>query len=108
MTMLGWSYRAGGAFGRQSIQMTEARKGRRYADRAIKASEFKAKCLAIMDEVHHRRTEVVITTRGKAIVRVVPADAPFESPIGFMQGTVVEEGDMVSPDHDAWMLTDES
>jgi antitoxin (DNA-binding transcriptional repressor) of toxin-antitoxin stability system len=63
---------------------------------------------AVMDEVHERGSEVVVTKRGKAIVRVVPAEAPSESPIGFMRGTVVDQGDIVSPDPDSWALSDEA
>ena len=42
------------------------------SDRAIKASEFKAKCLAIMDEVAATGTEVLITKHGKEICKLVP------------------------------------
>ena len=37
--------------------------------RIIKASEFKAKCLAILDEVERTRQPVVITKRGKPCSR---------------------------------------
>jgi prevent-host-death family protein len=44
--------------------------------RSIAASEFKAKCLALLDEVAETKEELVVTKRGKAVARVVPAEAP--------------------------------
>ena len=41
-------------------------------NREIKASEFKAKCLALIDEVSQTGESVVITKRGKRLVRVIP------------------------------------
>jgi prevent-host-death family protein len=35
--------------------------------RMIKASEFKAKCLAVLDEVERTRRSVVITKRGRPV-----------------------------------------
>ena len=42
--------------------------------RTMKASEFKAKCLRLLDEVQHSRTEIVITKRGRPVARLVPAE----------------------------------
>jgi prevent-host-death family protein len=46
------------------------------AERKIAASEFKAKCLALLDEVAATRETLVVTKRGKAVARVVPAEEP--------------------------------
>ena len=40
--------------------------------RTIKASEFKAKCLKLMDEVVEGGTEIVITRNGRPVSRLVP------------------------------------
>ena len=40
--------------------------------RHIKASEFKAKCLALIDEVAESGEAIVVTKRGKPVVRVQP------------------------------------
>ncbi len=40
--------------------------------REIKASEFKAKCLALIDEVAETGEAIVITKHGKPVVRVQP------------------------------------
>ena len=38
----------------------------------MKATEFKAKCLAVMDEVKATGTEVLITKHGKEVCRLLP------------------------------------
>ena len=45
--------------------------------RTIKASEFKAKCLQLMDEVAESGEEIVITKFGKPVAkaRAAPAEA---------------------------------
>ncbi len=40
--------------------------------RHIAAGEFKAKCLRIMDEVQETGQPVVVTKRGKPVIKVVP------------------------------------
>jgi len=71
--------------------------------RTIPAGEFKAKCLAIMDEVHTGGKPVLITKRGKPIARLVPLEAETEiepRPIfGAMRGMAVIVGDIVSSEH---------
>ena len=71
--------------------------------RTIPAGEFKAKCLAIMDEVQARGETIVITKRGKPVVRIAPLEgASSEMPMrrsvfGFMRGTGTTVGDIVGP-----------
>jgi prevent-host-death family protein len=68
----------------------------------VPAGVFKNTCLALMDRVHDERVHVVITKHGKPVARLVPADVEAPSALGFMRGTVVAEGDIVSPDFEAW------
>lgn len=43
-------------------------------ERLIKASEFKARCLALLDEVAQSRISVVVTKHGKPVARLMPLD----------------------------------
>lgn len=43
-------------------------------ERAVPASTFKAKCLALLDQVAERKTTFVVTKRGRPVARVVPID----------------------------------
>ncbi len=68
--------------------------------RTIPAGEFKAKCLALMDEVAATGDEIVVTKRGRAVVRLVrvmPAAAPrdWRSLIGTAHWA--DEEDVVGP-----------
>lgn len=42
----------------------------------IRASDFKATCLALLDDVADHRAEYVITKRGRPVARLVPIDQP--------------------------------
>ena len=44
--------------------------------RTIAAGEFKAKCLAILDEVGAGAGEVVVTKHGRPVAKVVPLKKP--------------------------------
>jgi prevent-host-death family protein len=69
--------------------------------RIIKASEFKAKCLALLDEVERGGDSIVITKRGRQVAcvsRVQPASQrPWLQLIGGMEGTCEIVGDLVAP-----------
>lgn len=62
--------------------------------KTIGAGEFKAKCLAIIDEVGETGQEVVITKRGKPVAKLVPFEAKsVESLFGRLKGIVKIVGD---------------
>jgi prevent-host-death family protein len=68
----------------------------------ISASEFKATCLELMDEIARTDADVIVTKHGRPVVRVSAVQTPFESPWGFIRGSVVSHGDIISPDHVLW------
>ena len=64
----------------------------------IAISEFKAKCLAILDEVQKTKQPILVTRRGKAVAEVIPhLPKDDRSWIGSMQGKSKILGDIVSP-----------
>jgi len=65
--------------------------------KAIKASEFKAKCLALIDEVAKSGDPLIITKNGKPLVELVPHRSRQASPLGVWKGRVNIQGDIVSP-----------
>jgi prevent-host-death family protein len=66
--------------------------------KTIAAGEFKAKCLQVMDEVARRRQPIVVTKRGKPVVRVVPVEEEKpRSVFGCLAGEVEIVGDIESP-----------
>jgi prevent-host-death family protein len=68
----------------------------------IPAGQFKARCLELMEEVRERHVEYVITKHGKPVAKLVSCDETPPDAFGFLGGTVLEYGDIVSPDPDAW------
>jgi prevent-host-death family protein len=62
------------------------------------ASEFKAKCLAILDQVNSTREPVTILKRGKPVAQLVP---PIQQDSGYPQddllGSVRILGDIMAP-----------
>jgi prevent-host-death family protein len=69
----------------------------------IKAGEFKAKCLELMDWVAAGHEEIIITKRGKPVAKLVPI-SPVEKRevFGYMKGTIEILGDIVSPIDEEW------
>jgi prevent-host-death family protein len=70
--------------------------------RHIKASEFKAKCLALMDDVARTGNAVIITKNGKPIAELVPHRARKQSARGLLKDELFITGDIVSPIDVAW------
>jgi len=71
--------------------------------REINASEFKAKCLAILDQVAETGETVVVLKRGRAVARLVPPSRSEEGPPqGRLRGTVVFHDDVVRPTGSEW------
>ena len=60
-------------------------------------SEFKAKCLAVLDRVHSEGDPVLVTRRGKPLVRVVPVADRSGCPrrLGALAGEATVRGDIV-------------
>jgi antitoxin (DNA-binding transcriptional repressor) of toxin-antitoxin stability system len=77
--------------------------------KTVSATEFKATCLELMDDIDtHKLDQVVVTKRGKPVARMIavaePAQGNFERIHGCMKGTII-----VPPDFEwnAPLFTDE-
>jgi prevent-host-death family protein len=69
-------------------------------DTTIPAGEFKAKCLAILDQVQAGGGSVTVTKRGKPVARVVPISVDRKT--HSLAGSVLHEDDLIMPLHDVW------
>jgi prevent-host-death family protein len=65
----------------------------------IAISEFKAKCLSLLEEVSKTKTPLRVTRRGKPLADVIPAspEAEERSWIGSMSDSIDIVGDIISP-----------
>ena len=73
--------------------------------KTINASEFKAKCLAILDEVSETGEPLTILKHGKAVAQLVRPQARHGLyPQDSLKGSVQILGDIISPavDPDDW------
>ena len=72
-------------------------------ERVVSATEFKAKCLAILDEVEERGESITVTRRGRPVAVVSPAKRKaFKSPANSWAGRGRIVGDIVSSDPSVW------
>ena len=64
----------------------------------VSISEFKAKCLALIDQVNKTRQPLRITRHGRPVAEVIPAGPDRKRKfLGDMIGTGKIVGDIVSP-----------
>jgi prevent-host-death family protein len=75
----------------------------------VAISEFKAKCLGMLEEVRKTRKPIRVTRFGKPVAEVIPPspERPARRLLGCMAGTAEILGDIVGPsgswdDWDAW------
>ena len=65
--------------------------------RTIKASEFKARCLALMDEIAESGEEIVITKRGKPVAKLAPCEDRPVSWFGRDRDMIRMHDDLIEP-----------
>jgi len=72
--------------------------------KTINASEFKAKCLAILDRVSETGEPLTILKHGKPVAQLVPPATEHRYPQDALRGSVEIRGDIVAPttDPDDW------
>ena len=63
----------------------------------VSATEFKAKCLALIDRVHDTGEPVVISKRGRRMARLVPERPEGERPWTRLRGMARWSGDPCAP-----------
>ncbi|NUQ01162.1 MAG: type II toxin-antitoxin system Phd/YefM family antitoxin [Armatimonadetes bacterium] len=65
----------------------------------VSAADFKARCLALLDEVQASGRRLVVTKRGRPVAQVVPVAEP---PAGMLAGSLLESDDLISPTGESW------
>ncbi len=63
----------------------------------VAAADFKARCLRLMDEVAEGREPLVVTKKGRPVVRVVPIAEPSRDAFGCLAGRIEIAGDLLAP-----------
>jgi prevent-host-death family protein len=65
--------------------------------RSLPAGEFKAHCLALLDEVAATGQALTVTKRGRPVARLVPIEVPRP-----LLGSVQRQTNLVSPINITW------
>ena len=69
--------------------------------KTLKASEFKAKCLKLMDDVQHTGEEIVITKNGQPVSKLVPYRVTASTLLGLHKGKITSgDNDIFSTGED--------
>lgn len=71
-------------------------------ERTMSATEFRAGCYRLMDEVAETGREVVITKRGKPVARLVPVRRRQGAPFGLCRDEIRIHGDIGAPIDVEW------
>lgn len=76
--------------------------GAKGEPRRVKASEFKATCLRLMDEVDESGGEIIITKNGRPVARLTAFHERPRSLFGIDRGKLTIMGDIMSPIDVEW------
>ncbi len=68
----------------------------------MKAGQFKAECLKVMDRVSRTRRKIIITKRNIPVAQLVPIEKKESSAFGKLKGTAHFKGDLLAPIDEAW------
>ena len=72
----------------------------------ISAAKFRSNCFKIIDEISQKQTEVIITKRGKAVVKLTAIKSEDQSDplLGVLKGAGETVGDLTEPFAEEWEL----
>lgn len=71
-------------------------------DKTISATELKAHCARVIDEVARHRGSVLVTRRGRPVAMLVPVDDERPAVFGFARGCISVRGDLLAPIDAEW------
>jgi prevent-host-death family protein len=70
---------------------------------SLPISEFKAKCLRLLEDLSHKGISIIVTKRGRPIAKVMPVSTSRKPFLGSGAGTLRIKGDIVHFDtSDEW------
>ena len=72
---------------------------------SISVSQFKIHCLKIIENINQKKKSLIVTKRGKPIVKIEPIDKLSEDDLLFNSmkaKAVIVDKDIISPINDSW------
>jgi antitoxin (DNA-binding transcriptional repressor) of toxin-antitoxin stability system len=70
--------------------------------KTIPAGQFKAHCLAILDEVAVKRERIVVTKHGKSVAQIIPCPHPTGNRKNPLKNSIVFEKNIIDPVDVVW------
>jgi len=70
----------------------------------IKASEFKAKCLHLMDVVNETNEEIIITKNGKPVSRLLPYKQRVDTLFALHKESLHSKDSLLDPIGEQWSV----
>jgi prevent-host-death family protein len=70
--------------------------------RTVPATEFKAHCLKLLEEVRATRRPLVVTRHGKPVVEISPYVTKDAASVNPLKGSIIFQGDLISPLEGKW------
>lgn len=68
----------------------------------VSISEFKARCLGLLQHVNETKETLIITKHGRPFAEIRPCARDLESALEGFRGSVVSYGDLASPVGEDW------
>lgn len=70
--------------------------------KTIAAAEFKAHCLALLEEVRKTRQPLVVTRHGRPVAEISPYVDKKSARENPLKGSILHQGDLLSPIEVGW------
>lgn len=70
--------------------------------KTIAATDFKAHCLALLEEVRKTRQPLVVTRHGRPVAEISPYVEKKSAKENPLKGSILHQGDLVSPTDVSW------
>lgn len=68
----------------------------------VTATEFKARCLALLEEVRRTRRRLLVTRHGRPVAEISPYASRSSAASNPLRGSILHQGDLVTPVDIRW------
>jgi prevent-host-death family protein len=72
------------------------------APKSVPATEFKAHCLALLEEVRKTLQPLLVTRHGKPVVEICPYMPKDTDRVNPLKGSILYQGDLIAPIEEKW------
>jgi prevent-host-death family protein len=70
--------------------------------KSVPATEFKSRCLALLEEVRETRQPLLVTRHGKPVVEISPYVLKNDSLVNPLKNSIVSQSDLIAPLEEKW------